>query len=206
MSIAIVINTCSKYYKTTIPPLLKSIGNQCQDIFVVVGESENECVEGIYNFVTYGNIDNTALIWAKETNALLSFEYIFYLHDTCKVTPTFFENVKLCIQKNPNCDAISIHSPYSMCIGTYKLDSLRKLSLSKNKDFSKKTMLRIKNDVEDQIFRMMNTFCLNSSRVVLNDRVYVYETNVHRIIEFYEMPGVYKFKGSYGVYPSHLDL
>jgi len=217
--IAFVINSCSKYYETTVPILLASM-DECKidrkNIFIIVGgEADAEEQRDQHFFVKYNNVDNNALIWASETDVLGDYEWIFYLHDTCTVTETFLDKANSCLITYKDANAVKIHGPFSMCIGFYRLNVLRQLKDAmqhmKNFDTSPAAVLNVKNSCEDQVFyliqNLVGQLCTipNVYNVVEND-VMKYGTDIHRIVEFYDMPGIYKYKGNHGHAPSHINL
>ena len=206
---AIVINSCLKYYSTTLPIIIEKL-NLKEDVFCVVGESDvnYDCT---YNevktfFRTWGNMDNNGLIWVVKhgKNELKNYEWIFYMHDTCIPLLNFFENIEQTIDTfGYNHDAIKLNN-VSMSIGYYKLSKLWSVDVSEyilstinyNKDSV--SIKKIKNNVEDVIFNFIGTKCYNMGilPVTKEDEQNIYGTDTKRVIEnwnyFLKMKANYK--------------
>lgn len=87
----ILINSCFKYYKNTVPVLVESLKHSgLENIDVVIGDSpkEYQVIEDSVHkyFVPYNNFDVTAFIFVIEANYQKDF---MYLHDTCRAGPSF---------------------------------------------------------------------------------------------------------------------
>lgn len=105
-SIAIIINSCQKFYKTTIDPIIESAKRAnipSQNIYVVVGESDDETPitrNPDYNivFCKFVNIDYNGIIYFTQTtngsNELKKYTHFFYIHDTCKFMPSFWRKIR----------------------------------------------------------------------------------------------------------------
>ena len=215
----IVINTCQKYYEATTPPLIDSLvkaGVPLDVVHVVVGETpEPACTSTTFmgahvHFVRYANVDNNALLWAAFDAPFSDEHWIFYLHDTCTVEPYFWDKVCETLDGVTKINAVAakLCHPSSMCIGWYSLHTLRAvahlLRRFVNTDASPSVMLNIKKNVdflEDVAFCLVQTVgnvyvCQNEYRVIERD-VFVYNTATPRIVEFYENPGIRKYKASW---------
>lgn len=111
--IAIVVNSCYKFYQKTIPPLIESakkanITPNC--IYVVVGESEEAkpfTFNGEYHiaFCKYVNIDFNAAIYISNTddgqNAITQYSHFMHIHDTSAFLPHFWERIQTYTDKCP---------------------------------------------------------------------------------------------------------
>jgi hypothetical protein len=104
-SIAIIINSCNKFYKNTIGPIIESAekanipGN---NIYFVVGECDKET--GIirhnnYNivFCRFVNIDYNGILYFTQTETgikeLKKYTHFFYIHDTSIFMDYFWEKI-----------------------------------------------------------------------------------------------------------------
>jgi hypothetical protein len=228
----LLINSCFKYYLTTVPVLMESLiasGVPVERIHIVVGETPNhECRDDTFmmasiHFVQYANMDNNALFWlALDASPFLQpGDWVFYLHDTCTVEPYFW--TKLCDKGNEesflsNHVAGKIHGQGpSMCIGWYSVRALRDerildaICADVNTDGSPDRVLAIKNDLHklvDHVFRLLETIGAvwaypNTCKVVERD-VQMYGTPTLRIVELYEDPGIIKYKANHD--PSRLHI
>jgi hypothetical protein len=216
MNIAVLVNSCHEYHEKTLPVVLSSLaraGVDASRIFVVVGDSPRESKETVvvgevdYNVwkVTECNVDTTALIWAVGKDgqeALLPFEYVFYVHDTVEVLPVFGENLDATLDAWQNPDALML-GHLSMSTGYYNLDALRRLETKilalANRDPERRSS--IKPGSEDQVFRMMQ----DEGMVVKNLGQYcdVDETlqpygGQKRQRETWALPGFVKYKANWG--------
>lgn len=130
MNIALVINSCYEFYDTTIPPIIESAkiaGVPGRHIYVVVGQCDNDrdiVFNGEYNivFCRYTNIDYTAAVYFTQTEKgrteLSKYSHFFYIHDTCKILPGFWNN----LQKY-QCDTyIKLQKQCSKTIGMFNTD------------------------------------------------------------------------------------
>jgi hypothetical protein len=105
MDVALIINTCKAYYKTTIPIIIESckinrINPRC--IYVVVGDcsfDKEMTFTGDYNivFCRYVNIDYNAIMYFTQTitglSELRKYTHFFYTHDTTLLLHDFWKNV-----------------------------------------------------------------------------------------------------------------
>ena len=107
MSVAIIINSCYKFYKTTLDPIIESAKKAnipSANIYVVIGESDEETNinnVGDYNivFVKYVNIDYNGIIYFTQTenglNELKKYTHFFYIHDTALFMDSFWEKINV---------------------------------------------------------------------------------------------------------------
>jgi hypothetical protein len=104
-SIAIIINSCYKFHKTTIGPIIDSAKKAkipSSQIYVVVGESDEESFTKYldYNiiFCKYVNVDYNGIIYFTQTehglNELQKYTHFFYIHDTSVFMESFWEKIK----------------------------------------------------------------------------------------------------------------
>ncbi len=112
--IAIIINTCQKFYKNTLPIIIdsaKKLQIPANNIYVVVGEADEETdiiKTHDFNiiFCKYINIDYNGIIYFTQTerglNELLKYTHFFYTHDTSCFIENFWEKIKNYSQK---CDS-----------------------------------------------------------------------------------------------------
>ena len=107
MSVAIIINSCLKYYKTTIPVIINSAKKAkipSNNIYIVVGECDEESKiirNNDYNiiFCKYCNIDHNAILYFTQTqegvNELKKYTHFFYMHDTSEFKNDFYDNMPI---------------------------------------------------------------------------------------------------------------
>jgi hypothetical protein len=93
MSVAVVVNSCEKFWDFTKTPLLESAKKAkipFSNIYVVVGEceEEKETAENGHHtiYCKYANIDYNAAIYFTQTlegrQLLCQYTHFFYTHDT----------------------------------------------------------------------------------------------------------------------------
>ena len=216
--VAIVINTCLSYLDVTVPKLLVSLreaGTPMRNVHIVVGETPPfECRDIAYedayaHFVPYGNMDNNGLVWASSgtsaESALRGYDWIFYLHDTCLVKPSFWNLAVVAADMHAGYDAARIQPGSSMCIGLYSLPALRtphmldQIHRITNLDCTPTKVYDIKSICEDQVFNLLGRVgVLNNHQTHLDlDLPNPYSTKVVRIQEVYDNPGVIKLKANW---------
>lgn len=221
----IVINSCCQYYAKTVPILLetlKTAGVPDDHIYVVVGESDtdrSELIDGIkYIFRRYCNIDNNGLLWITQERPELQSEWIFYMHDTCYVHQEFWTKCCTIVKEvKPDTKCTMLQNNYSMGIGFYNLkwlytDDVVTFMASKiNYDPNNKSKIKWDGDTEDTLFKYAKrtnqawASLHNTCRTVENDKN-IYGTCTKRIIEYWEIPGLYKVKANFGVGNMHTNL
>ena len=103
--IAIIINSCEKFQKKTIPIIINSSKKAkipSHNIYIVVGDSDKETniiTKNDYNiiFCKYTNIDYNAAIYFTQTseglNEIQKYTHFFYIHDTAKFLDNFWEKI-----------------------------------------------------------------------------------------------------------------
>jgi hypothetical protein len=104
-TIAIIINSCFKFYNTTIEPIIKSAENAkipSENIYVVVGESDEETdiiYNGRYNiiFCKYVNEAYNSAIYFTQTQRgiqeINKYTHFFYTQDTTDFLDCFWEKI-----------------------------------------------------------------------------------------------------------------
>ena len=104
-SIAIIINSCEKYYRNTIDPIIESSKKAkipAENIYIVVGDSSYETdiiKKEDYNivFCRFTNIDYNGVIYFSQTergfNELKKYTHFFYTHDTTCFMDCFWEKI-----------------------------------------------------------------------------------------------------------------
>lgn len=214
---SIVINTCIDYYGITLPPLLESfekakVPKEC--IFIVVGDCDsnrNEVIDDIhYYFRRYCNIDNNGLLWITQERPNNITNWILYCHDTCTVIPEFWKKTCDIIQTfKEDTDCVKLIFDFSMGMGFYKKNWLFSTEVKNymrtimNFDQSKKQIIKdATNITEDTLFKFAEkghgncTSLDNIYNVIEKDRK-MYGTDIPRIVEYYENPGIYKLKANW---------
>lgn len=208
--LAIVVNSCFKYHQKTLPLVLESLqGRFDGDVYFVVGESETDEMYLPMVYRRWANVDNNGLIWVVQDDAKKLFqekgyEWIFYIHDTCLVDGDP-DSLSKTLEKYATdaCSAMKIHPQTSMSMGYYRLKNLWEpvvtdfLNSSKNFDIGR--VKDVKRQVEDQIFRKLSgevivlpSECRTDAHV---DNVY--GTDTKRIVEYYSVPKLKKYKANY---------
>ena len=128
-SLAIIVNTCEKFYKTTIPGLIETAKHANippQNIYIVVGEcdTESEIIrQADYNiiFCRYVNEAYNSAIYFSQTDSGLSeikkYTHFFYTQDTTEFLPHFWSKINETLK---DCDSyIKIEHKYSKNIGLF---------------------------------------------------------------------------------------
>ena len=104
-SIAVIINSCAKFYQTTIPIIIescKSANIPSNQIYVVVGECDYDSelhFTGDFHivFCRYVNIDYNTAIYFTQTERgkaeLQKYTHFFYTHDTTTFMNSFWKNI-----------------------------------------------------------------------------------------------------------------
>lgn len=224
----IIINSCLNFYEKTVPILLETLQKAAvpnDRIFVVIGESESdrsEIINGIhYIFRRYCTIDNNGLLWITQEQAdhpELNTKWIFYIHDTCFVHHDFWKrslDIMNAVDENAHC--IMLQNQYSMGIGFYKLEWLYtddvKLYMSSkiNYDPNNKSKIKWDPDTEDTLFKYAkrtnkNVYSLENCCKVIDNNKNIYGTNTQRMIEYWEIPGIYKMKANWPGIHLHTNL
>jgi len=216
MDISIVINTCFEYKDKTLEPLLKTLQDaqvpkDC--IHIVVGQCQNDEdyeVDGIkYHNRRWYNVDNNAMLWLTQERVLKT-KWVVYLHDTSKVADYFWSSCQDVVSRCQDYDGIKLYMDFSMGMGFYQTEYLYRedvVSFMGNlMNYDKAKLLEIKNNLdmmEDTLFKygMRNNYkivSLANQYRVINKDFKMYGTETPRIVEFYEIPGIYKIKANYG--------
>lgn len=221
----IVVNSCATYAETTIPPLIASFlaaGVDLANVHIVVGDTDRTetttwCDTAAHlHYVNYKNIDENGLIWAAfdaPAQSAPTTDYFFYMHDTCAVADTF---VGLCDDfltgKHGDCDAAKLRPFQSMCMGFYRWRFVTSepikafIATYLNRDPAKRA--EIKGCCEDRLFKHAQSHRYrvnilpnaNVNDSIIERSVNKYGTPITRYTEFYEYPGVYKYKtGKYNL-------
>jgi len=132
MSIALIINSCYKFHKTTVGCIIdsaKKANIPSTNIYVVVGESEEETdiIEyDDYNivFCKYVNIDYNGILYFTQTERgiqeLQKYTHFFYIHDTCLFLDFFWEKI---VSYPTKCESyIKLQYFYSKNIGLFNVE------------------------------------------------------------------------------------
>ena len=123
--ITYVVNSNFGFHRSATKVLFNSLDTTGEDwkhhFVVIVGESpvnETKTIDGVRHvFVTYGAIDFVAANYITDHVDEFN-EYVFYMHDTCYVGPTFFSNV----DKFQGIYYKRLRFRYSMNIGLFKTE------------------------------------------------------------------------------------
>ena len=125
--IALVVNSCFAFYKTTIPNLIESAKEAqvpLEHVYIVVGDCDTHVpmhTENGYNivFCRYNNVDYNAAIYFTQTEegreTLQKYTHFFYTHDTVDFLPHFWTNIQMAV-----CDSyIKLKSTSSCSTGLF---------------------------------------------------------------------------------------
>jgi hypothetical protein len=156
-----------------------------------------------YVYCNFNSIDFTGLIALSELYESDIDEHYFYMHDTCKVGPTFFQ--KLAAIDVRNVSSIRINSGSSMNIGVYsqRLINTFKQFLGGYKNTIEAKCLEYKARCvrdEDYMFRHdRNTYTLDNFHCSHHTGpTDYYKTGTMRIVEYYANIDIYKIKANWG--------
>ena len=130
--IAIIINSCQKFHRTTLPFIIDSAKKShipANNIYVVVGESDDETdiiKTDHYNivFCKYVNEAYNGIIYFTQTerglNELQKYTHFFYTHDTSCFIENFWKKINTYTQ---NCESyIKLQNLYTKNIGLINVD------------------------------------------------------------------------------------
>ena len=131
MSVAIVVNSCEKFWNITKGPLLESAKKAkipISNIFVVLGEcdEEKEKEENGYHVIycKYVNVDYNAAIYFTQTpegrQYLMQYTHFFYTQDTTVFLENFWDNI--CIATKTCDQYIKLEERYSKNIGLFNVE------------------------------------------------------------------------------------
>jgi hypothetical protein len=136
--IALLINSCQAFYKTTLPQFLhhaKQTGIPLEHIYAVVGETEQEHPQlnqilpqplpEPYHIIhcPYINIDYNAAIFFTQIpegrEELQKYTHFFYIHDTADLMPHFWEKIQTYAE---NCkEYIKLSQTHTKNIGLFSV-------------------------------------------------------------------------------------
>lgn len=155
-----------------------------------------------YIKANHNSIDFTGLITLLELYSNNIDDYYFYMHDTCKVGPQFFEKIsKINLE---NISSIKINRDYSMSMGIYsqRIINNNEIKLKEFKNTSENDIHRYKFNAvcfEDFIFNSDNNNRIldNFNNNITTGPTDYYKTGVMRITEYYSHLDLYKFKANW---------
>ena len=130
-SVAIIINSCCKFYKTSILKIIDSCKKNNiphSNIYVIVGESESTTdiiKTPDYNiaYCKYVNIDYNGVLYMTQTiygiEELKKYTHFFYTHDTSVFLDNFWEKINI---YSTYCDAyIKLQEVFTKNIGLFNV-------------------------------------------------------------------------------------
>jgi len=175
------------------------------EVVVVVGGHDaysHEVVDGItYVKANHNSIDNTALIAVVEYPFFNRYSSYFYLHDTCKVGPLFFEVIR---SLSP-ASSIKLKTPYgkSMNIGYYTSAVVHSghafLTSMKGDNPEQLADLKVRCiTTEDWLFKHDPTCTYLDVAMIVYPPIDPYGTGVARRVEYYPEIDLFKFKANWG--------
>jgi hypothetical protein len=175
------------------------------EIVVVVGGYDaysHEVLDGIvYVKANHNSIDNTALLAVLEYPFFNKYSSYFYLHDTCKVGPLFFEAVAAL----PPASSIKMKTPYgtSMNIGYYTSAVIRSghafLTSMRGDNPDQIAELKLRCVLtEDWLFKQDPTCTHLDVAMTVYPPIDPYGTGVPRRVEYFPEIDLFKFKANWG--------
>lgn len=215
----IVVNSCYKNYRTTIPPLLGSLkraGVDCRQVHVVIGESveeKDQLDEVNVHFRRWANMDDNGLNWLVEDEArthVPDSAFVFYMHDTCTVGVTFRAHLESWAEqvRRTQLVVLQLRPLPSMGMGWYQAGWLRSPEVASyltervNYDTSPTAVQQVKQSVEDAVFRIAHfqgrAGVINQLPMIIERDARPYGTTTARIVEHFEIMDVYKYKSNFG--------
>jgi len=104
-SVAVIVNSCLSYYKTTLPFILKSATEAkipLRNLYIVIGECDEEKVDSSNGytliFTRYVNVDCTGVVYFTQTahglDTLKQYTHFFYIHDTSTFMEHFWTSIQ----------------------------------------------------------------------------------------------------------------
>jgi hypothetical protein len=215
MRVTYCIPTCKANAAISLKILIPSMidcGISVDDIIIVEG-GHNQREQYVDNFgalhinTNHNSFDYTAIIEVVESNFNLN--YIFNIHDTCRVGPKFKGIVD---SANYTYDKIAAYhnniNGASMAMGLIKYSYLLKhkqlIQTFKNTDYSHEGLKKAKYNavvIEDSLFwNLSDTVCGTFSRGTDRIEMGIQPTykGLDRLVEYYEPLDLYKFKSNYG--------
>ena len=103
-TIAVIVNSCLSYYKTTLPFVLKSATAAkipLSSIYIVIGECDEERIDSSNEytliFTRYVNVDYNGIVYFTQTShgldVLKQYTHFFYMHDTITFMDHFWDRI-----------------------------------------------------------------------------------------------------------------
>lgn len=202
-----IISSNINFYEKTLPvliPTLLNSGIDSSNIKIYVGGSEKEYIDSYLNcyikFVKHNSFDYTSFI--EYINEDWSSDFVFSLHDTCKVENFFKEKVENFDINLDICCPTKAH--IGVCnFGMYKKDFLKKNydEIKKLENCNKKEaisyegfLLKYTNKIDfypnDNYRNMLNTY------FVFDNTTF---DGINRKVEYFENIGLYKYKANWGL-------
>ena len=170
--------------------------------FYDLSDYASETIENItYIKCNHNSIDFTGLIALLELNSEKKENYYFYMHDTCRAGPTFFD--KLASLSLDGVTSIKMKRPFSMNMGVYSQHVINKfrdfLLTKKNRDETKLMHFKSSNN-EDYIFNndVGNIVHNNYNGHIWTGPTDYYGTGTPRIVEYYPDFDLFKIKANWG--------
>ncbi len=189
MDVILVINTCSNYFKNTIPELIKQINTSNfpkENVLIVSGQENEEGVsyeEGIKIVkVKYTGLHLTGLIYIYEIIDLYQFKGIKYfieVPDTIKFGPTFFDkimnfyNINLKDKEINAVPFVNLNLRPSMDMGILHINHIKKIGcylekIKLNYPYNREQLINLKRQLvydENMIFTMRGHDIYRHTRV-----------------------------------------
>jgi beta-1,4-mannosyl-glycoprotein beta-1,4-N-acetylglucosaminyltransferase len=130
-STAVIVNSCTKYYKQTLPYILESAKKAdipFRNLYFVVGEADENSFDTTNEytliFTRHACEGNTAMVFFTQTNQglqeLKKYTHFFYTSDTVVFLESFWKNIE---RHTMNCPKyIKIEKQFSKSIGLINID------------------------------------------------------------------------------------
>lgn len=130
-SIAVVVNSCIGFYKTTLPFVVKSAQEAkipLQNLYIVIGECDEERIDSSNGytliFTRYVNLDYNGVVYFTQDphglETLKQYTHFFYTQDTATFMPHFWDTIQ---KYTKECSSyIKILEYSSKSIGLFSVD------------------------------------------------------------------------------------
>jgi beta-1,4-mannosyl-glycoprotein beta-1,4-N-acetylglucosaminyltransferase len=104
-SVAVILTSCLKFYKTTLPFIVESAKKAnipFKNLYIVIGEADENKIDSSNEytliFTRFVNVDNTGVIWFSQTSSglktLKHYTHFFYTHDTVVFLEQFWKRLQ----------------------------------------------------------------------------------------------------------------
>lgn len=190
-----LISSSESYKQITLPIILKSlIGSGVPEYDIIVSVNSNSFKFEYKEKITYLYYNTNIFEYVSLKTALNLDEDIFLLHDTCEVTNNFYTNVINFDYKNYDCVRITREDGYtSSNLGVY---TNKLLNTFRDKINSIDNLQKVDAIILENTFFAGKIGSFGGKEQLLGVKK-IYNGN-ERLIEYFEYPGIFKYKANYG--------